>query len=332
MLKEPTIHQIEELLRAFRIQGGTDAEISALAHDIIRDYRPDKIRTPEQVFEKEKHESIGKIFDFKNDGKKPIHQALSNVWRRWYIKYPIMFIGIFGIIFAVANLPLYLAKTKSLDYKKEVVSATELKKSEAAKSAPLEAGEVIPAISTLVIPKTGVTAPIIMVNSTEEADIQAGLKNGVVHYFQTAEPGKVGNSFITGHSSNYWWDKGAYNYVFANLDKLVVGDQARIYHNGNKFLYQVTAVKVVEPTAMEVLDQTIKPTLTLMTCTPPGTSWKRLIVSFDQIAPVYKPSLVVKKDSAAADKATDKTQGNVLPKSDSNPVIDWIINFFAFSN
>ena len=327
MLKEPTIHQIEELLRAFREQGGSDAEINAIAQDIIRDYRPEVIRPIEEVFSSRNHQSIKKIVDFKNDGKKPIPQAISNIWSHWYVKYPIIFISIFMIIFATTNLPLYIEKSKKLNYKKETITTTanNTEEEKVATSASLEPGEVIPNTPTLVVPKISVTAPIIFVDSTVEANIQEGLHNGVVHYFQTAMPGKVGNVFITGHSSNYWWDKGSYNYVFANLDKLVIGDQAKIYYNGNKYLYQVTNIKVVEPTDMSVLDQTIKPTLTLMTCTPSGTSLRRLIVTFDQISPVYKSNLV-KKSHTDQNKKTTIT--NTLPKSDSNIFIDWIVSLF----
>jgi LPXTG-site transpeptidase (sortase) family protein len=326
MINEPTIHQIEHLLAAFRENGGSDAEISALARDIIRDFRPETIRDTAEIFGKEQHSSIKKITEFKNDGKKPLKQALSHYWHHWYIKYPVVFFSIFFMVFMSSNLPLYWNKVQPTNDKKESVSQTQLARAENAKSAPLEAGEVVPSTPTLVVPKIGVTAPILFVNSTAEADQDAALPNGVVHYYQTANPGEVGNTFITGHSSNYWWIKGEYNYVFANLDKMVVGDQAKIYYNGNKFLYQVTGVKVVEPTDLTVLDQTIKPTMTLMTCTPAGTSWHRLIVSFAQIAPEYKSSLVVKKSNEPA------TTAKTLPKIDSNFLVDWLIGLFTPGN
>ena len=105
---------------------------------------------------------------------------------------------------------------------------------------------------------------------------------------------------------------------------MTVGDQAKIYFGGNKFLYQVSSIKIVEPTDMSVLDQTSKPTLTLMTCTPPGTSWKRLIVSFDQIAPVYKAPTIIEK------QVTPDTGLTTLPKSDENFLLDWIAKLFKF--
>jgi sortase A len=322
MKNEPTIHKLEELLKAFREQGGTDAEINALAQDIIRDFRPEKIKPLNEVFEHEQHSSIRKITDFKQDPQNPIHEAGHKAWHHWYVKYPVIFASLFFIIFATSNLPLYFNKlmpTKNVP--KETVASKEIR-NETAKSAPLEDGEVVPSTPTLVVPKIGVTAPILFIDTYDEATIQENLKNGVVHYFQTALPGKVGNSFITGHSSNYWWEKGSYNYIFSNLDKLAVGDQAKIYYEGNKFLYQVSSIKTVEATDLTVLNQTAKPTLTLMTCTPPGTSWKRLIVSFDQIAPEYKAPTLVTKSS------TQNTTPNVLPSSDSNFFLDWISKLF----
>ena len=321
MLNEPTIHQIEKLLKAFREQGGSDAEINALAQDIVRDYRPEKIRKTSEIFGGEQHPTIKTITGFKKDGKKPLKQFLDEYWNRWYIKYPLIFGTALIIVFMASNLPLYWTKLQPVNNSKQVITSTELVKPEAAKSAPLEASEIIPAENTLVVSKIGVRAPIVFVETANEKAIESGLQNGVVHYYQTAEPGKVGNSFITGHSSNYWWDKGAYNYVFANLDKLAVGDQAVIYYKGNKYLYQASKIKIVEATDLSVLDQTIKPTLTLMTCTPPGTSWKRLIVEFDQIAPVYKAPTI-------AEKIKPIDTPSQLPASDSNPFWDWVATIF----
>ena len=326
MLKEPTIHQIEQLLKSFRLQGGSDAEISAIAQDIVRDYRPETITPVGEVFAKGQHPSIKKISRLKKSKSEHLFlKRLISVWDKWYIKYSIIFVSTFCVIFIITNLPLYFTQTQYLNYKKEPKPVAETKTEVVVKSAPLEPGEIIPASPTLVVPKINVTAPIIFINSADEVQIQEGLQNGVVHYFQTAEPGKVGNSFLTGHSSNYWWDKGAFNYVFANLDKLEVGDQAKIYYQGNKFLYQVSSKKVVEATEMSVLNQTIKPTLTLMTCTPPGTSWKRLIVTFEQISPEYKPILV-----KTAPKTTPTVKPNTsLPKSDSNIFMDFIGRIFG---
>ena len=43
-------------------------------------------------------------------------------------------------------------------------------------------------------------------------------------------------------------------------------------------MYTVKSRKVVAPTEVSVLDNTEENILTLITCTPPGTAWKRLII------------------------------------------------------
>jgi len=58
----------------------------------------------------------------------------------------------------------------------------------------------------LYIPRINVRAPIIF--SDNDKDIMKDLERGVSHYPQTALPGKVGNVFISGHSSDYPWRGG----------------------------------------------------------------------------------------------------------------------------
>ncbi len=138
---------------------------------------------------------------------------------------------------------------------------------------------------TITISKINVNAPVVYLSSTAEADVEQGLQNGVVHYGNTPDPGQGGNAVFFGHSSNDWWVPGNYKFVFVLLDKLVVGDTFSINYQSKRYVYQVTSTQVVDPTDVSVLDQTATPTATLITCSPPGTSWKRLVVSAKQISP-----------------------------------------------
>lgn len=149
------------------------------------------------------------------------------------------------------------------------------------------------------IPKIKVSAPVVYEPSVSEPAIQKALQRGVVHYGNTPEPGEPGNSVIVGHSSNDWWEPGKYKFVFVLLDKLIVGDKFSINHKGKRYVYQVTQSKVVAPTDLSVLAPTTEPTVTLITCTPPGTSWKRLIIHAKQVSPA--PQIV----HTAAPKALD---------------------------
>lgn len=322
MQKEPTIHQLEKLIKAFRQNGGSDAELSAVAQEVIREYYPESQKPIEEIFGSEDHPTIASIKDFKKDPTHPFKAFFMYIWGKKYLKYPFIFVTAFLTFYALLNFPLMAEKLRPVKTEIKYETVKEVVRPEMEKSAALEPGEVISQSPTLVVPKISVNAPIVFVDSINEKDIQEGLRSGIVHYQNTAKPGEQGNSFITGHSSNYWWEKGGYNYVFANLNKLVVGDQAKIYYNGNKYVYQVSEIRIVEPTDVSVLAQTEKPTLTLMTCTPPGTNWKRLIVSFAQIAPEYKAPVIVEKRQPIT--------LNKMPNTDSGSILDIIGKLFGF--
>ncbi len=134
----------------------------------------------------------------------------------------------------------------------------------------------------LVIPKLGIKVPVIWNSSSNEQIMLANLQHGVAHYGFTSLPNpSAGNVFITGHSSYYWWDKGQYKTVFALLDRLTPGDQALIQFQGSVYVYTLRDERVVKPSAVEVTDPTTEPILSLMTCTPVGTSLNRFVSRFD---------------------------------------------------
>ncbi len=165
--------------------------------------------------------------------------------------------------------------------------------------APAAPAAVVPAESTISIPKINVHAPVVYEPSVVEANVQKSLERGVVHYGTTANPGERGNSVIFGHSSNDWWEAGDFKFVFVLLDKLAPGDKITVDYQSKRYTYEVTGSRVVEPTEISVLNPTPQPTLTLITCTPPGTAWKRLVVTAKQIDPA--PATAVKAQTKTGD-------------------------------
>jgi LPXTG-site transpeptidase (sortase) family protein len=139
--------------------------------------------------------------------------------------------------------------------------------------------------SEIYIPAIDVKAPIVFEPTRVEWKVQLALRNGVVHYGDTAVPGQNGNVAIFGHSSGQAWAPGDYKWIFTLLDKLRPGDQIKISYQGLSYIYEVTDSTVVAPTDLDVIAQTSKPTLTLITCTPVGTSTNRLVVHAKQIEP-----------------------------------------------
>ena len=129
------------------------------------------------------------------------------------------------------------------------------------------------------IPKLQISAPIIYVESAAEAAIQVGLSLGVVHYPDTAQPGKVGNCYIVGHSSDYSSAKGDYKQVFAGLLELEIGDEIFIAANGETFRYLVSHTKIVAPDDLSALSQETggRRVLTLQTSYPVGSADRRFL-------------------------------------------------------
>lgn len=160
----------------------------------------------------------------------------------------------------------------------------------------------------LIIPKLGENVPIVRPSMDAlmqedwkqfETDIQTALKDGVVHYPGSARPGQAGNFFLTGHSSYYPWDDGKYKNVFARLHELELGDTYTVYYGGDRHTYRITKKYEVKPNNVSVLDQpTSKRMATLMTCTPIGTTLRRLIVQAEEIDPVSGVALHVGEKTA----------------------------------
>lgn len=106
-------------------------------------------------------------------------------------------------------------------------------------------------------------------------------KKNLSHFPKTALPGEVGNAFITGHSVlPRFADPKNYNAIFTKLPELVIGDKIDVEVEGKNYQYIVQYTKVVNPKDLSVLSPISEngKNLTLMTCVPPGTSIKRLVV------------------------------------------------------
>lgn len=142
----------------------------------------------------------------------------------------------------------------------------------------------------LKIPKINVDAPVdYSLTTLQESVVQSKLKGGIVHYpiaGANALPGEIGNAVFLGHSANDVFDDGNYKFIFLHLDRLDKGDTFYINYGGKRYTYSITEKKVIDPTQVsELVLNNDKPMATLITCTPPGTALKRLLIIGEQIAP-----------------------------------------------
>ena len=118
---------------------------------------------------------------------------------------------------------------------------------------------------------------------------QAALTDSVVRYPTSSLPGQGHNIVIMGHSGSNIFSQGSPNYKFAfsRLNDLNGGDLLVLNYQRRQFVYKVYEKRVVQPNEISVLRQAPQDyTLTLITCDPPGSNVRRLVVFAGQISPI----------------------------------------------
>ena len=125
-------------------------------------------------------------------------------------------------------------------------------------------------VGKIEIPALGLATRVL-----EGADART-LRLAVGHIPGTAVPGPSGNVGLAGHRTTF----------FRSLQKINVGDEIRYSTLAGTFTYRVVSLRVVLPSAIEVLDSTQRPSLTLVTCYPfqsIGAAPKRFIVHAEMV-------------------------------------------------
>ncbi|MCL4384410.1 sortase [Patescibacteria group bacterium] len=106
------------------------------------------------------------------------------------------------------------------------------------------------------------------------------LKKSLVQYPQTALPGQYGNTVIFGHSVlPQFFNPKSYLTIFSTLYRLKIGDEIYVKYDNITYKYLIEDMYEVQPTDLSVLEQRYDGRyLTLITCSPPGTWLRRLII------------------------------------------------------
>lgn len=163
----------------------------------------------------------------------------------------------------------------------------------------------------LIIPKINVDVPVVYDIGSDYNSQMAAMTKGVAHFSipgASSHPGQIGNTAIAGHSSNDLLDSGDYKFIFAQLEKLTVGDMIYANYQSKRYTYTITKTEVVKPTDLDKLTApTTKPTLTLITCTPLGTSKLRLLVTAEQVSPDPATASTAASTTATGDTASEKS-------------------------
>ncbi|MFC1640936.1 sortase [Patescibacteria group bacterium] len=183
-----------------------------------------------------------------------------------------LFIASFVILFVVVTWPVL---DKHINFAAEYDHTAD---ADGVNTVCPEAGTVSET-AYICVPKLKLEAPVIIGGGTEFYDVFEDLKRGVVLSPDGAYPGELGNVFVTGHSNDYPWRQGDYKTIFALLGKLEHGDAMYLYYDEQRFKYTVYESFQVYPAETWVMDNNPDESIvSLMTCWPPTTTWKRLIV------------------------------------------------------
>src|SRR3989344_6863006 len=129
------------------------------------------------------------------------------------------------------------------------------------------------------IPKINALSPLVDdVDPWNETEYREALKKGVAVSKGFKKPGEKGTVYLFAHSSDSSWRISGYNTVFFRLGELKEGDIIDISYAGIPYKYRVSYSVEVWPGQVEAITKSEEDQLILQTCTPVGTSLKRLLV------------------------------------------------------
>ena len=126
---------------------------------------------------------------------------------------------------------------------------------------------------TLSIPKLRIKDALVTIGGDD-------LDKSLIHYGGTANPGEAGSPVIFGHSIlPQFYSPNSYRAIFSLLPSLKSGDEIIVNFDGITYKYVVYDYYEVLPDELDILEQRYnRKDLTLVTCVPPGTYWRRGIV------------------------------------------------------
>lgn len=106
------------------------------------------------------------------------------------------------------------------------------------------------------------------------------LGKSMVHYPGTSLPGEIGKAVVFCHSVlPQFFDPKNYKTICSTLPTIKLGDEILVYFDGIRYVYQVVEMLEVQPSDVSVLEQDLSGEyLSMITCVPPGTYLRRLVV------------------------------------------------------
>jgi len=205
--------------------------------------------------------------------KLKIFSIIKKQKRLFKVVRPVALVGAFAISLIIVIYPFWPLIKYYVGYPsaREFVDLTETAPvgAEATNTEDNNSISVEEIINLLVIPKIGVRIPIV------EGSDESALEYGAWRLPESSTPDQRSNTAIAAHRFKY---VPPHEQTFYLLDKLVEGDTFQVLWGKKEYRYRVISSSVVAENAIEVIEPTSTPTVTLITCSPLFSDEKRLVV------------------------------------------------------
>jgi len=128
------------------------------------------------------------------------------------------------------------------------------------------------------IPSIGVKVPLALSPTMNDVDVLRTLDIGAALYPNGIEPGRLGNTFISAHSTGEPW-KGKYRFAFLKINELADGNVIHLDYEGTRYSFRIVSQDIVTPTPeFRVISNRPVPTVTLMACWPLWSTKERMLI------------------------------------------------------
>lgn len=220
-------------------------------------------------------------FYFKLNTKPGPKLAIHSPFWRW-LSLGLITLGV--IFFAAATAPIAVYELKEFQSNPQIVSPVVLGESlgwtdydnphnwfSVAPLLPPRSSKITH--YSLSIPKLKINHAVVQIGGED-------LMKSLIQYPGTAFPGQFGNAVIFGHSVlPQFFNPTNYKTIFSTLPTLEEKDEVLVNFDGILYRYLVVQLLETNPEDVTVLEQRYDDRyLSLITCVPPGTYLKRLIV------------------------------------------------------
>jgi LPXTG-site transpeptidase (sortase) family protein len=137
----------------------------------------------------------------------------------------------------------------------------------------------------LLIPKLRINEVIYPETSFQNSkEYQKILTKGVAHAKWSGYPNKKNTVFLFAHHDDAFWKTTHYNTRFLLLNQLKWDDKIHIFYKSEEYVYRVVKTEILDPLQVNFTDiQDEKELVKIQTDWPPGTTFKRLVVTAERI-------------------------------------------------